>query len=233
MRICCLLIVTFFCFTVSVSAQDILTTKPETVPMMFQATGGTEATLPAARYPQFSNPNSDNPTCGQYLVDSLSLAPISVNNAFTAVPGLVLTVDVPEVNRKSSSLLITWTIRIVGMGIEINPWPTLCSPWHGSINETFKGGQVYSQAYVEKDGSFLPVGSELGMTIPDGNTLEANVVSDPTHTGSYLLKPAFFDGAFPGQVKIKIYWKNDTSLKIFSKANFRNLIVTLIPEGNK
>ena len=75
------------------------------------------------------------------------------------------------------------------------------------------------------------MGKPSKMTIPNGGSGVSARTSDPTHSGSYLLKPSDFNGVFPDTVKIKIYWKNDTSLDVISKAKYRSLIVTVLPQG--
>jgi hypothetical protein len=232
-----LLSVIIFCFATSVSAQQAqekLSTKTEAIPLVFQVAGRNEASLPPARYPQFSEFKSKFPDCESKLKSqSLQLRP--EGGPYDEVSGLSLVVNVPEAYRKNSSILITWTMRVEGESKKV-PISSLCHGWYGSVTETFKGGQVYTQAYVAYGDSkdFQPEGQELGMTLPDGDPIRVVVPppSDPTHTGSYLLKPPSA-GEFPSKIKVKIYWRNDTCMRIFSKAHYRSLIVTLIPPEKK
>ena len=72
------------------------------------------------------------------------------------------------------------------------------------------------------------------MTLPDGGYVTSVSPEppppprDPTHSGSYLIKAADY-GGLPATAKIKIQWKNDTCLDIYSKAKYRSLMVTLLP----
>ncbi|MFA5362510.1 MAG: hypothetical protein WC335_04600 [Candidatus Omnitrophota bacterium] len=53
---------------------------------------------------------------------------------------------------------------------------------------------------------------------------------DPTHTGSYLITPADYDGLLPATLDLEIRWINETSQQITSPAKMRSMIVTLMPE---
>jgi hypothetical protein len=208
--------------------------------MVFQVAGTNEAALDPGYYPQFSEFSSNFPDCENKLKE-LSSPPHAVpgKNLYFPIPGLSLSVDIPEAYRKNGSILITWTLRIEGVSSRV-PVSSLCSPWWGSVTETFKSAQVYSRAYISYDEgkTFNAEGQDLGMTIPGGLNIRDVTPPpppprhDPTHSGSYLLEPPD-GGEFPSQIKVQIYWRNDTSMKIFSKANYRSLIVTLIPPEKK
>ncbi|MFA5276654.1 MAG: hypothetical protein WC417_07170 [Candidatus Omnitrophota bacterium] len=242
MKMVSFLLTILFCFATSVSAQQAqenLTAKTEAIPKIFQVSPADSTSLVASRWMAFSNCNGEKACCdiligtpskkGASLTYKSGIAP-----SFTAVDGMVL--EVPTEN--AYSVLITWTLRVEGeSGKAINPWRNLCGSWHGSITETFKGGDVYSQAYVDyNDGRGLHgVGPIAGMTIPDGGSITANYPHDPTHSGSCLIKASdkdVPDGKFPAKTKIQIFWKNDTSLDVTSKANYRSLIVTVLPVGS-
>ncbi|MGA2775242.1 MAG: hypothetical protein ABSE81_04195, partial [Candidatus Omnitrophota bacterium] len=160
-------------------------------------------------------------------------APTYIGNApeFEAIPDLVLSNVATE---NADSVLITWTMRIEGSGKAINPQTNICGMrWGGTVTETFKGGQVYSQAYVDYGNGFQAVGREAGMTIPDAGAVVEKVVMDPTHSGSCVLKAADAPGGkFPATIKVQIYWKNDSSLLVTSKADYRSLIVTVLPASS-
>jgi len=232
MRILSVLLIAVFCFSGVALAQETLTAKTEAIPKVFQVTPKTDATIAESRWMEFSNCKGESACCTTLGQKSLQYKKGAPN--YEAVNGLELTIPVDETYRASGSILITWTIRVEGLaGTVINPWtssPQLCSAWHGTITESFRGGQVYSRAYIDYGSGYKAAGHDLGMTIPDGATITANFPSDPTHTGSYLLKAADApNGVLPAQVKVKIYWKNDTSRKVVSKSGYRSLIVTLLP----
>lgn len=60
-------------------------------------------------------------------------------------------------------------------------------------------------------------------------------ITDPTITGSVVLKPSdFASGKFPEtEMQLNVQWNNDTCMTIRSKKNFRSMIVTLLPQGNQ
>lgn len=232
MKVLSVLLVALFCFSALAFAQEGLRTETEAVPKVFQVTPTGEATLAASRWMQFSNCTGETACCD--ILNSKSLQYKESAPQFSEIPGLVLEVPVDNAYRAKGSILIVWTLRIEGMaGQIIDPWtstPRLCGAWHGSITETFKGGQVYSQAFVSTDGrNYAEKGQPSNMTIPDGGAGVSTRISDPTHSGSYLLEGSDFGGTLPDKVWIKIYWKNDTSLIVTSKDKYRSLIVTLLP----
>lgn len=228
MKVLGVLLVALFCFSTLAFAQEGLSTKVEAVPKVFQVTPTGAATLQASRWMQFTNCRGE-PTCCTTL-GSKSLQYKGSAPQFSEIPGLGISVPVDNAYRAKGSILIIWTMRIEGQaGDIINPWGPLCGAWHGSVTETFKGGQVYSQAYVDMGSGYQAMGQASKMTIPDGGGGEQTTVYDPTHSGSYLLKASGFKDGFPAVVKIKIYWKNDTSLIVTSKDKYRSLIVTLLP----
>ncbi|MDD5493021.1 MAG: hypothetical protein PHV60_10155, partial [bacterium] len=105
-------------------------------------------------------------------------------------------------------------------------WPRLCTPWHGSSNQRFPGGQVLTQLYINGK----PLGKPAALTIPDAGTSSINQPHDPTLTGSCLVSRGdFTTGAFPENMDIEIRWYNDTSMKIVSPKSMRNLLITFVP----
>ncbi|MCX7927749.1 MAG: hypothetical protein N2606_06410 [Candidatus Omnitrophica bacterium] len=125
------------------------------------------------------------------------------------------------------------------------PFPCLCDSWHGTTKQLFKGGTVFSKIKVNgKDigeliGEVEPLDAEakkqlgyITMTIPDGTEEKVTQVYDPTMAGSVLLVKEHFKGEFPKQLKIEVYWKNDTALKLTSPANTHQVIVSIIPVNN-
>lgn len=228
MKVLSVLLVALLCFSASAFAQEGLSTKPEAVPKVFQVTPTKVAALPASRWMQFSDCKGEVACCATLKNKSLQYK--EGEPPFSEIPGLAIEVPVDQAYRANGSILITWTLRIEGQtGEIINPWMNLCSWWHGTVVETFKGGQVYSQAYVDIGSGYKPMGQASQMTVPDGGGGTQTTVYDPTHSGSYLLKASDIQGGLPEKVKIKIYWKNDTSLIVTSKAKYRSLIVTVLP----
>lgn len=215
------------CFATLVFAAEKLSTKIEAIPKVFQVTGAGAANLAPGMYPLFQN-YSGEAACGNTLA---GLSGASYGTSFTAVPGMDLEVSVPEAYRQKGSLLITWTLRVEGVTPgALQVWPSLCSTFHGSVDQVFKGGIVESQAWVNLGSGYKALGRSSVMTVPDGGTRSVIQVQDPTHSGSYVLKAADCPGGnLPAKVLIKIYWKNNTALRITSAAHYRSLIVTLVP----
>lgn len=231
MKVLSLVLATLLCFSGLVFAgktTDGLSSKLEGVPKVYQVTPNSAASLSASRWMKFSDCAGESSCCS--TMAALSLQYISGAPQFTAIPGLTYDVPVDKAFRATGSILITWTLRIEGQaGGIINPWGSICSVWHGTVTETFKGGDVYSRAYVDTGSGYQAVGQIAKMTIPDGGGGTSTNVYDPTHSGSFLIKAADIVGGFPATVKVKIYWKNDTSLIVTSQANYRSLIVTVLP----
>ena len=226
------------CLPILAFCSDTLTTSIEGVPQVFQPTDANlsgDRTLPAARWMEFTECKGETACCTKLSNISLTLKS-GTEPVFSAIDGMVVKISIDDLYQASGSILITWTLRVEGnesTETSISPWKNICSSWHGTVVETYRGGQVYSQAYVSVDGTnYKAVGQQLGMTIPDGTTVTNITTHDPTHTGSYLLKASdsiFSDGKLPATVWIKIYWANDTSRPIISKEGYRSLVVTLLP----
>ncbi|MCU0665698.1 MAG: hypothetical protein MUF05_01205 [Candidatus Omnitrophica bacterium] len=237
MRLLVLLILAIFSFSSLVKAAEetSLKAKVETAPKIFQKAGTRTATLKASRWPDFSNCKGETTCCNK-------LASIKFPNnyrsgkepVFSKVDGLYR--EIPT--KDAESVLISWTLRIEGAtGSSVKPEQEsrLCSgAWTGTVMESFKGGQVYSKAYVAYGNSndYQPIGQDAAMTVPDGGSVTVTApppVFDPTHTGSCTLKvPENTD-----KIKVQIYWKNDTALNITSKADYQDLMVTVLPKGHK
>jgi len=217
-----------------------------TAPSLLQVVGDNDTSLGPTRYPEFYDYSSDNPTCGNYLKKSsaeggLSLAPLwtpsQYGNKSTALardPGYTLIAGlqknnfkVPGRHKGTSKLLFTWTVRVEGYKLNAYPvWPKLCHPWHGTSSQRFPGGQVLTQLYINGK----PFGNPAALTIPDAGASTIFQPSDPTLTGSCLVsRTDFLNGAFPDNMNIEIRWYNDTSMKIVSPKDMRNLIITFVP----
>lgn len=208
----------------------------------------------------------DNPECEAYLkkefnknavvgkvsMEGFSLAPLWVKSKYSGtplkspplsgppsyerIPGLYIRYEVPEVQRKTANLLITWTVRIEGRkacvgGSEVcygdayRIWQDLCGMFHGTSNQRFPGGNVKTSLFVNG----VQRGSETVMTIPDGGTTSSYQPADPTQTGSYLLTAEGFGGELPEVVEVEIKWINETSMLVESLDKMRNLIITVVP----
>ena len=227
-------------FSVTVFAGG-LNTQTEATPKVFQVTPKGVATLPASRWMQFSDCRSEAACCNK--LSSLALTYKNGPPQFEAVPGLTIDVPVEQAYRTQGSILITWTLRIEGQDAEIiNPWRSgLCNnQFAGTVMETFEGGEVHSQAYIDLGSGFKAMGEAAKMTIPDGGGQVVTYTppppppprrntQDPTHSGNCLLKASDFPGGFPATVRIKIYWKNDSSMIITSSDAYRSLIVSVLP----
>ncbi|NLE64731.1 MAG: hypothetical protein GX606_02305 [Elusimicrobia bacterium] len=218
----------------SAGAADAgVTIATETAPAVFVSSPSTTAaSVEAYRYPVFGESSSDNEACAEKLRTEYSLAPISAERGgFFSVPGVSL-----EISRKKddtinygtdSSLLITWIIRVEGEASPINPFPTLCSPWHGSILQSFPAGKVTTR--IDINGKKVPITAE--MTLPDAGMVNQITISDPTITGSYVLTPDFFSsGRLPDKIVITMEWQNDTSMKAVSRSGFREIKAMVIPK---
>lgn len=218
-----LLCVGFLAFAQGTETRQI---PVEVSPLIKMAVGNDVATLPAYRYPRFDSAVGDNPNCFPYL-KSISLKPLSkVVPAFSKLSGLDLEIPVPDSFRTSASILVTWTVRVEAESVLAKVWPDLCSPWHGTVNESFPGGEVYTA--IKVNGVLKEPAAAI--TVPDGKPGTVVIVSDPTNTGSYLIKPEdFSENKLPETVKIQVWWKNDTCMKIISKAKYRTVIATFVP----
>ncbi len=201
--------------------------SPTPAPTLLQLTGTKDATLGPTRYPEFTEANSDNPTCDKYLREKVSLTRLPGNPGYTVIPELQkLGFRLADKYKNSSKMLITWIVRIEGRATETyNPWPSLCNPWHGTSQQRFRGGQVHTRLYV--NGKQL--GSEAIISIPDAGTANMSNPSDPTLTGSHLLSKEDFGGAFPDKMDIEIRWYNDTCMRITSPVKMRSLNITTVP----
>jgi hypothetical protein len=191
----------------------------------------------------------------------MSLAPIylkskSSTNGFTGgqkadyvkLPGLEMKgYKIPEAYRKKAGILVTWTVRIEGQQTE--PYRiqnNLCSgTWDGTSYQSFPGGEVKTKLFITSGSGTAyaktkDYGPEACMTIPDGGKTKVSEKyvppappGDPTHTGSYLITPADFDGLLPASLDLEIRWKNETCQQLTSPANMRSMIVTLMPEAEQ
>jgi hypothetical protein len=134
--------------------------------------------------------------------------------------------------QSSGRILVTWNVRIIGYSPNsaYTVWPTLCSAFHGTVNQRFTGGNAYTRLVVSKDNAnWVALGNQISMTIPDAPGIKSVTnSSDPTHTGSYLITPTTFGTTtLPSKIYLKVQWKNDTALILGSADKMRSLVVTI------
>jgi len=189
------------------------------------------------------------------IADSgLSLAPIYLKSKYTTngytggekadyvkLPGLEMAgYKIPEEYRKTAGVLVTWTVRIEGsQTAPYVPNDNFCKHGQqGTYYQSFPSGEVKTKLFItsgkgtayEKTKDYGP---EACMTIPDGGKTQNVAPGDPTHTGSYLITAADFNGLFPATLDFEIRWKNETCQKLTSPAKMRSMIVTLMPTGKQ
>ncbi len=167
--------------------------------------------------------------------------------------GLSGEIEISPGYEESAKALFTWTVRVEGSipkdsdhrkggrllsGISV--WPVLCHPWHGTSYQDYEGGQVKTQLYIKDasgggsadDDNYVAVGEPVEMTVPPTGKSKVAIttVSDPTLTGSYVLKPSDFNSeALPNKIEYRLKWANHTALRIKSPAGERSLVVTVMP----
>ncbi|MEK6567218.1 MAG: hypothetical protein AABZ27_00585 [Candidatus Omnitrophota bacterium] len=155
---------------------------------------------------------------------------------YQAIPGLSGTVQMAAGYRNITKGLFTWTVRLEASSRILAVFPYLCSPFHATVDEEFPAGPLKTQLYVKgtkypSDGDgFASVGQIAEMTVPSSGRGGVRNIGDPTITGSYLLVPAdFATGRVPLSVDFEVRWYNETSMRIKSPKNQRNLVVTVFP----
>lgn len=150
---------------------------------------------------------------------------------------------------ESSKVLFSWTVRVEGSipkdcdhkkgdtfrGISV--WPVLCHPWHGTSHQDYEGGQVKTQLYIRVKGedAYAAVGNPVEMTVPPTGKSKVHVTtkSDPTLSGSYVVKPSDFGGSLPNEIEYTLKWANHTALRLKSPKKQRNLVVMVMPLTQK
>jgi hypothetical protein len=212
-------------------------------------------------WPLFSNCQTDNPTCGAWLINTLGGT--NINGAPAAQAVMSMPVNIPSAYLTTANLLVTWTLRVVafqwksavnsvtGASLDnglstVNAWRTdhngnnlsscngqcLCTWWHGTIDETFPGGNITSYLYV--NGQNL---GQAAMTFPSLGSGSNTNVSDPTITGSVALTPATFGGTYPvdasGNLTLQLMWVNSTTGSgVVAPAYMRTMTVFVDPLPN-
>lgn len=207
----------------------------EEPPQIITVSPTADASIPACRYPKFeAGGTDDNPTCAAKLRSSaISLAPRSGTcpSAYETVLGMEKDVAIPAAYRGTATVMVNWTLRVEGVSSPVNPWTEgLCSPWHGTSIESFPGGKVSTRILVNNKALGLPA----DMTLPDSGIVQVTNTSDPTISGSYVVKPTDFqDGQLPATLNVKVQWNNDTCMVAKSQDGFRSMVITMVPQGNQ
>lgn len=160
---------------------------------------------------------------------------------------LTARIDFDQIGRaykKDTKIFVTWTVRLVGEATFIPLWRSNRDPlkglckviantgWHGYVYQEFTGGEARTRLMVNGTQR----GNEAIMSIPFKGGSGVYTPSDPTITGSALLKAEDFGGEFPNVLNLDVQWENNTSLTLTSPLDAegnttRNLIITIMPVG--
>lgn len=171
-------------------------------------------------------------------------------NEYQLIPGLAGTIKSSKGYQNITKILLTWTVRVEGYKRLLAVWPFLCHPHHGTSYQSFPAGQLKTRLYVRSKASgngvkdadtklyeedkFVPVGQIAEMTVPSAGKGKVSNIGDPTITGSYALSPSdFSEGRVSPEIDFEVRWYNETSMRIKSPANQRNLIATVFPVTNQ
>lgn len=194
----------------------------------------TDVVYDPTRWPMFGAASSDNQTCAAHLKNDLS-GQSKGNYAPQTVMSQALDIGqiAGDAYRTTAKVIVTWTLRVEAYQVMINPWTPvrLCSPWHGTIQEDFPGGEVASMLYVNGK----QMGNEATMTFPALGSGSNTNASDPTITGSVALTAADFGGTFPsGPLNVEIRWINRTiGAQVKTPAYMRNMTIFIDPVTNQ
>lgn len=147
--------------------------------------------------------------------------------------------------RGINKMLFTWNVRVEGTGRELQVWPFICHPHHGTSYQKFLPGQLKTRLYVKSTasgngvkntdksyivGEYVPVGISAEITMPKVKSTSVTNPGDPTITGGYLLtKDDFEQGKFPPEVYFQVRWYNDSCVFVKSPKGQRNVVVTIFP----
>ncbi|HVE11910.1 MAG TPA: hypothetical protein VNI01_00830 [Elusimicrobiota bacterium] len=215
------------------AASDQSSVGVSPAPKAIQMVGTTDVWYEPTRYPNFANPVADNMACGIHLVNDVS-GTYRVPAPPTPLNVLSKTISFSNLGlgsyRKTASIMVSFTLRAEAyQSAPINPWtnnPRLCSPWHGSIDSVFPGGDVVSMLYVNN----TKFGRDFSMTFPPLGAGSTTNVSDPTITGSVTLKPSDFGGQFPDSMTFDVRWQNLTvGARAKTPAYMRNMTIFITP----
>ena len=161
------------------------------------------------------------------------------------VPGLKGEITIPLGYLKTSKVLFTWTVRVIGYKKTLAVWPFLCADHHGTSYQRFPAGQVKTMLFVKNkndssvnkiknanvdDDYYAALGQTAQLTIPSAGTSSVSNPSDPTISGSYLLtKDDFEGGRLPTKIEYQVRWYNESSMRVMALKEQRNLVVMVIP----
>jgi len=165
---------------------------------------------------------------------------------YQAIPGLSGIVETTKGYRNITKILFTWTVRLEASSRILAVWPYLCSPFHATVSQEFLAGPLKTRLYAKSSVSgngiknadtgsyvvneYVPLGQVAEMTVPSSGKGMVRNIGDPTITGSYVLLPTdFAEGRVPEEVYFEVRWYNETSMRIKSPKNQRNLVVTVFP----
>lgn len=169
-----------------------------------------------------------------------------VEGDYQPIPGLSGTVKPAKGYRNITKIFVTWTVRLEGSARLVAVWPFICKAHHGTSSQKFPAGQLKTRLYVKSTTSgngvknadtgyfvedeYVPVGQIAEMTVPSAGQGKVTNSGDPTITGSYALLPSdFANERVPPKVHFEVRWYNETSMRIKSPKNQRNLVVTVFP----
>jgi hypothetical protein len=207
-------------------------------PKVVQEVGVTDAVYEPTRWPIFGASSSDNEACANGLRTGLSgkyKSETHPEDYPPAEPRVILakTLNLSQLGfgpyRGTSKIIVSWTVRAEGYQSIINPWsnsPRLCHPWHGTIEESFPGGELATVLYVNG----APRSGEFSMTFPTlGKGTNYNP-GDPTITGSIVLTPEMFGKEFPETMTCEVRWINRTTgAQVKAPAFMRSMTFFLTP----
>jgi hypothetical protein len=183
------------------------------------------------RWPKFvvKSASAASASCVAYL-GSISEKLINPNAApqwFDAMDTGDIVID--QRYRAKGKIMITWNFRLLAQPTAIS-LPSFCTskgyPFSGDVQLIFKEGKAFSRVLDIADGS-QRVLREVVMTVPEGG----KEIVDPTTTGSIIITPQMYGGQLPAKIRLKLQWRNDSSLQLESRSydwqNMRNIIVTI------
>ena len=185
-------------------------------PKVIQAVSKADFNYEPTRWPIFTSFQTDNPSCANKLKawSGLKLSDTGYSAAKSARSILNAKInfkqDIGDAYKKTAKVIVTWTVRVEAYTVIINPWSSpygrLCSPWHGTSNESFPGGDITTS--LSANG--VKKGADVAMTFPALGGGSNSNPSDPTITGSVTLTPADFGGEFPQVIQLDVNLLNDT-----------------------
>ena len=185
-------------------------------PVTISVTGNTDASYGVTTWPIFGHSASNNEACAnsvRAMSGKLKHTTHPRGGSYPeAEPQTIIskTIDIPALGlgnyKKSAAITVSWTVRIEAEKKVVEVWPELCSPWKGTMDETFPGGDVDTMLYVNDKKA----GNTAIMTFPSLGSGQSTV-SDPTLTNSVTLRAAdFAKGELPDKIKLEIKWMNKT-----------------------